>query len=67
MNTMTKSNLGRTGFISYHSLQCIMKGSFSRNLEAGTKAEMMEDHRLLLCPPRLAQGHLPKVALPTVG
>lgn len=54
INTMTKSNLRGKEFISHYSLQCIMKESLSRNLEAGTKAETTEDHCLPVCPPMLA-------------
>jgi hypothetical protein len=52
VNTMSKRNLGRKEFISSSKLWAIVIGSEgrnSRNLEAGIKAEIMEEQCLLAC------------------
>jgi hypothetical protein len=52
---MTKSNLGRKGFIISYRLQFVIRGSQSRNLGAGADAEAMEGCCSLACSPWLAQ------------
>ena len=51
--TMTKSNLERKEFLSSYRLQPVLEkliaSTQARNLEAGTKAEVMEKHYLLAC------------------
>lgn len=44
-------NLGRTGFVSFYSFQCTVKGSSSRNSsrEAGIEAEAMDECSLQAC------------------
>lgn len=52
-NTMTKLNLGRKEFISFilthhsSSLKKIKARTQGKNLEAGSEAEVTEEHRLL--------------------
>ena len=56
INTRTESNLERKGFISATHLGCsqslreIRAGTQDKNPEAGTEAEMVEEHYLLACP-----------------
>jgi hypothetical protein len=52
-NTLTTSNLGRKGFISSYSLQHLMKGTQSRNLDAGAEVEVMEKLTPCLAQPAL--------------
>lgn len=56
-NIMSKSNLGKRGYIWFayfnHSLSLreVRAGSQGRNLEVGAEAETMEECRLLCCFP----------------
>ena len=43
INTMTKSNLGRKGFITTLRLESISKEKHYRNPKAGTEAEATEE------------------------
>ena len=68
ISIMTKSNLGKKGFISSYTLQYIIKGSKYRDMETETESEAMEKYclhslvnLLIYNPGPPAQGwHLPQ-------
>jgi hypothetical protein len=65
---LTKNNSGRKGFISAYRLQFTAEKTSRRNLEAGIKAETMEDHCMLDHPiSSIFQDHLPEMTLPIMG
>lgn len=49
------NQLGRKRFMSLSRLQSFQKGSWGRNLKAGTNAEAMEELCLLTCSPQFPQ------------